>query len=138
MTKYALKIVTVRKQGGEKEKNVTKTTAFLDGTPDDYRLTYSESGDLEGCETVLHIRNGRKISIDRRGEYSMHLVIEKNVVHTAHYMTPAGGFKMNVRCLEIASSFSSGRLRFKYSAETGAEPLGEFEFNFYFSEAEGN
>ncbi len=128
-----IKIVTKQYTEGETEEIVMHVAAKICGCDDDYSITYRDSeGDLEGCETVLHISRGRRISITRKGPYSSHIIIEKNVRHLSHHNTPAGSFIMGMSCNEIRSDFSNGKLYFSYSTDIEMVPIGEIEFDFEF------
>ena len=128
-----IKIVTKQCTEGETEKTVMHTAAKITGTGDDYSITYfDEDGDLEGCETTLHISRGRRISINRRGPFSSHMVIEKSVRHLSHHETPAGSFIMGMSCKEIDSDFDNGRLHFSYATDVEMVPISDIEFDFEF------
>lgn len=128
-----IKIVTKQRTDGETEKIVMHTAAKISGTGDEYSITYrDDDGDLEGCETTLRISRGRRISISRRGPYSSHIIIEKNVRHLSHHETPVCSFIMGMSCNEINSDFESGRLSFSYATDIEMVPIGEIEFDFEF------
>ena len=128
-----IKIVTRQHTDGETEEIIMHTAAKISGTGEDYSITYrDDGGELEGCETTLRVSRGRRISINRRGPYSSHIIIEKNVRHLSHHDTPAGSFIMGMSCNEISSDFESGRLSFSYATDIEMVPIGEIEFEFEF------
>lgn len=131
--KRLIKIVTRQTSDGDTEEIVMHTEANIKGSDDDYFITYrDDDGDLEGCETTLHVSRGRRISINRRGPYSSHIIIEKSVRHLSHHNTPAGSFLMGMSCNEINSDFGSGKLHFSYSTDIEMVPIGDIEFDFEF------
>lgn len=128
-----IKIVTKQHTNGETDEIVMHTQAKVKGSDDEYFITYRDNdGDLEGCETTLRISRGRRISISRKGPYSSHIIIEKNVRHLSHHATPAGTFIMGMSCNDIRSDFDSGKLYFSYSTDIDMVPIGEIEFDFEF------
>lgn len=134
---YILKIVTTQYTEGETEEILMDTMALVEGNADDYFITYKdEDGDLEGCETRLHVSRGNKISINRRGVHNSHIIIERNVRHLSHHHTPQFSFIMGVSCVDIKSDFDNGKLYFKYATDIEMVPVGEIEFEFNFRKAE--
>lgn len=128
-----IKIVTRQHTGGETEEIVIKTTATVEGQEDDYSITYQDDdGDMIGCETTLRVSRSRRISIIRKGPYSSHIIIEKNVRHLSHHNTPAGSFMMGMSCNDIQSNFENGRLKFSYSTDIEMVPIGDIEFDIEF------
>lgn len=131
---YTLEIVTDQFTDGEREQITMNTTANITGTADDYSITYTDNdGDLKGCVTTLHVLNSRKISITRRGEYNSHIIIEKNVRHLSHHITPYMSFTMGISCLSVDSDFENGTLSFRYATDIEMVPAGEIEFSFKFA-----
>lgn len=131
--KKLIKIVTKQMTNGETEEIVMHAQASVSGKGDDYYITYcDDEGDLVGCVTTLHVSRGRRVSINRKGPYSSHIIIEKNVRHLSHHNTPAGSFLMGMSCNEIHSDFDSGRLHFSYSTDIEMVPIGDIEFDFEF------
>lgn len=128
-----IKIVTKQHTDGETEKIVMHVAAKICGEPDDYSITYQDDdGDMEGCETTLRVSRERRISITRKGPYSSHIIIEKNVRHLSHHNTPEGSFTMGMSCNDIKSDFSNGKLYFSYSTDIEMVPIGDIEFEFDF------
>ncbi len=128
-----IKIVTRQYTDGETEEIVMKTTAVIKGNSDDYSITYQDDdGDLVGCETTLRVSRGRRISIIRKGPYTSHIIIEKNVRHLSHHNTPAGQFMMGMSCNDIKSDFDNGKLKFSYSTDIEMVPIGDIEFDIEF------
>lgn len=128
-----IKIVTRQHTDGESEEIVMQTTASVEGSEDDYSITYQDDeGDMVGCETTLRVSRSRRISIIRKGPYSSHIIIEKNVRHLSHHQTPAGAFMMGMSCNDIQSDFENGKLKFSYSTDIEMVPIGDIEFDIEF------
>ena len=123
---------TVQETDGDKDILDMTARASLRGGEDDYYITYTdEDGDLEGCETTLHVENGSCITISRKGSYNSHMIVEKNVRHISHHTTPYGSFSLGVSALNISSKIKKGggTLDFSYCTDIDMHPLGEIEFN---------
>lgn len=134
---YILKIVTTQYAEGDTEQIFMNTVAQIKGEKDNYYITYKDNdGDLAGCETTLHIVGESKISINRRGIHNSHIIIEKNIRHLSHHITPEMSFTMGVSCVEMKSDFDNGKLHFKYATDIEMVPVGEIEFDFDFRKTE--
>lgn len=136
---YVVNIVTNQDVEGQREVIEMTTLASFKGREDDYYISYTdEDGDLEGCRTTLHVENGSCVTIRREGSYDSHMIIEKNVRHISHHITPYGSFALGVSALGVDSSVSrkGGKLHFKYATDIDMRPLGEIEFNITLTQRE--
>lgn len=117
---------------GEREEIEMTALADFEGSEDDYFISYTdEEGDLAGCVTTLHVENGNRITMTRQGDYSSHMIIEKNIRHVSQNVTPYGMLAFGISALEVDSRVKDGNgtLKFKYTTDVDMHPLGEIEFN---------
>lgn len=138
MSKLHLKMTVSQTLDGKTEKTQTETTAVLKGNAENFHLTYIEALDLGSSKTTVCVEDGVKVTIDRSGDYGMHMIFEKGEVYASRYVTPYGELELTTFCSKLSSDFENGKLHFRYAASIGAETLGEFDFKFDFSKAEGN
>lgn len=136
--KQKIKITSSQYVEGEKETIIVDTDAVIIGSENDYTISYIETqGDTAGQETVLHIRDGKKISIRRSGsQFNSLIIIEKGIRHITHYTTSGFSFNMGMSCSELFSDFGGGRLYFRYETDMELVPMGEIEFEFIFRKTE--
>ena len=129
---YLITLHTVQETDGDRDIIEMTARASLRGEGDDYYITYTdEDGDLEGCVTTLHVENGSCITISRKGQCDSHMIVEKNVRHISHHITPYGSFSLGVSALAIDSKMkkNGGTLNFRYCTDIDMRPLGEIEFD---------
>ena len=128
---YLIGIHIIQSAEGQKEELDMTTGAALSGTPEDYTIIYTDStGDLAGTVTKVHVKDRRRITIKREGDYQTSLVLEPNVRHQTLYQTPYGEFMIGVCALRVESQItqSGGTLLFRYCTDADMVPLGEVEF----------
>lgn len=136
--KQKIKITSSQCVEGEKETIIVDTDALISGDENNYTISYIETqGDTAGQETILNIRDGKKISIRRKGsQFNSLIIIEKGIRHITHYTNSELSFNMGMSCSELSSDFSGGRLYFKYETDMELVPIGEIEFEFIFRKTE--
>lgn len=106
--------------------------AEFKGDEKDYYITYYDNeGDLRDCITTLHVENGSFITISRKGDNALYMVIEKNVRHISQHSIPEGSFSMGVSASVVESNMTpdGGTLRFKYTTDIEMHPLTEIEMD---------
>ena len=133
-----IKIVTTQYSDDDKETIIVNTDAAISGNKDDYTIAYTETqGDTAGEETVIRVRNSKKLSISRKNALVSSLIIlEKNVRHVTHYSNSGLNFNMGMSCSEMISDFEGGRLYFRYETDMDMVSIGEIEFEFNFRKTE--
>lgn len=136
--KQKIKIISSQYAEDDKETIIVDTDAVISGTKDDYRITYIETqGDTAGDETVVHVRENKKISIKRKSsQFNSLIIIEKGIRHITHYTTSGLSFNLGMSCSELSSDFEKGRLHFRYATDMELVPMGEIEFEFLFGKTE--
>ena len=128
--KFLLDLFSRQCIGGETEEIRLSTTGTLTGTPQDYEIRYREEDDaLHRTESVLHVERGACVTVQRTGDLSSHIVIERNVRHVSQYVTPYGTFMLGVCGLQVSSDVdeNGGTLAFQYCTDIDLVPLGEIE-----------
>lgn len=129
---YLVTIVTKQEIEGEKDVLEVTTHAELLGDGDDYTISYAEQ-EADGSEsrTKLHCLNGKCITVTREGAINTYMIIEKDVRHISHHVTPYGSFSMGVCAADINSDITEkgGKLNFRYSTDIEMSPLGVIEFD---------
>ena len=129
---YIMTLVSRQNIEGEREEIAMTALADFEGSEDDYFISYTdEEGDLAGCVTTLHVENGNRVTMTRDGDYSSHMIIEKNVRHVSQNVTPYGMLAFGISALEVDSRVKDGNgtLQFKYTTDVDMHPLGEIELN---------
>lgn len=129
---FLMTMITHQLIEGEKEVIEMTSLASFEGNADDYSITYcDEDGDLKGCKTTLHVEKGSMVTIRREGDYSSHIIVEKNARHISHHVTPYGTFAMGVSALDVDSKMTEkgGKLSFRYSTDMDMRPIGEIQFD---------
>lgn len=129
---YLVTIVTRQEIEGEKDLLEITTHGHLEGEGDSYTLIYTEQEE-DGTEstTKLQVEKGKAITVNREGSISTYMIIENEVRHLSHHVTPYGNFSMGVCGKEIMSDMTAdgGSLRFSYATDIEKNPLGVIEFD---------
>lgn len=129
---YLVSVVTKQEIDGEKETLEVITHACYEGTSDDYTISYNEQEeDGSQSQTTLHVQQGEKITVSRKGEITTHMEIEKGKRNISHHITPYGSFSMGIRALKIETDISEkgGKLNFAYATDIEMNNVGVIEFN---------
>ncbi len=129
---YLVTIVTRQEIEGEKDLLEVTTHGHLEGEGDSYTLIYTEQEE-DGTEstTKLQVEKGSSVTVNREGSIATYMIIEKEVRHLSHHVTPYGSFSMGVCGKEIVSDMTAegGKLRFSYATDIEKNPLGIIEFD---------
>ncbi len=129
---YLVTIVTNQEIEGEHELLEVTTHGHLEGEGDSYTLIYTEQEE-DGTEstTKLQVEKGSLVTVNREGSISTYMIIEREVRHLSHHVTPYGSFSMGVCGNEIMSDMTAegGKLRFSYATDIEKNPLGTIEFD---------
>lgn len=129
---YLINVLTRQEIEGEKEELEIITKATLTGEKDNYTIAYTEQEeDDTESQTTLHVEGGKCITITRNGAINTHMIVEKDVRHISHHVTPYGAFSMGVSAMGIESDISEtgGKLKFKYATDIDMTPVGKIEFD---------
>lgn len=129
---YLVTIVTRQEIEGERDLLEVTTHGHLEGDGDSYTLIYTEQEE-DGTEstTRLQVEKGKLITVNREGSIATYMLIENEVRHHSHHVTPYGSLSMGVCGKEIMSDMTAegGRLRFSYATDIEKNPLGVIEFD---------
>lgn len=129
---YLVTIVTKQEIEGEKDVLEVTTHADLQCDGDNFTISYTEQ-EADGSEsrTKLHCSDGKCITVTREGAINTYMIIEKDVRHISHHVTPYGSFSMGVSAADIKSDITQegGKLNFRYSTDIEMSPLGMIEFD---------
>lgn len=130
--KFLISVLTKQEIEGEKEELEVMTKASLNMCDNGYVISYTEEeDDRSKSVTTLEVEDGNKITVNREGSISTHMVIQKGVRTISHHVTPYGAFSMGVQATLIESEMNEngGILRFSYLTDIETKPLGEIEFD---------
>lgn len=133
---FLINVLTKQEIEGEKDQLEIMTKATLSGEKDDYIISYTEQEeDNSESKTTLHVEGGRCITITRDSAINTHMIVEKDVRHISHHVTPYGAFSMGVSALDIESDIdkNGGRLKFSYVTDIEMSPVGKIEFDITLS-----
>lgn len=119
MAKKDVNIRLITKQRDKKDTETMELTTdgkfWSEG--DVYYIQYNETKTtgFEGSVTTLKIEK-HSVTINRTGDYSAVLILEKSREHYGHYITPAGSLDIGTRTYNIVSKFSNdgGELYLRY------------------------
>lgn len=132
---YSLAVTVAQYSGSERERLNYNYTARITGNENDYTLRYTDTdGELSGCETLIHVTEGKRITVSRMGSHSLFMILEKGVRHISRHKTPVLSFDMGVKCTGLCSELSNGILRFGYITDFDGTPSGKIEFDYRFME----
>ncbi len=128
---YLVTIVTNQEIQGEKELLEVTTHGHMEGESDNYTLYYTEQEeDGTPSTTKLQVEKGSLVTVTREGSINTYMIIENQVRHLSHHVTPYGSFSMGVYGTDVVSEMTSegGKLRFSYATDVEKNPLGTIEF----------
>lgn len=117
----------------DKDSNKTEliTSGKLGTIPGGYQITYDESPatGFEGSKTVLSIKGNDWASIDRIGNASTNLIVEKGTKHHCHYATPFGDFVVGIYAHSIVNELTpdGGNLYLKYTVDINSSYISDNE-----------
>lgn len=129
---FLISVLTKQEIEGEKEELEVMTKASLIRNGNDYVISYTEEEE-DGSQSVttLEVENGNKITVNREGIISTHMILRKGTRSLSHHVTPYGAFSMGIEATVIESEMNEdgGILRFSYLTDVEMKPLGEIEFD---------
>lgn len=122
-----IKIVDRHDIDGEVDGLETTLVGKMSGDEDLYTLSYSEDGELEGCQVSLKVEKGERITMTRSGMFETELIIERGERHNCSYSTPAGNLMLGVFASKVESQIDEygGRLEFEYTLDLGAGVISQ-------------
>lgn len=126
--KFLIEILDTHDSDGEILNMNMSTVGTLEGEDHDYSISYTEhGGELEGCVTTLHVKDGRCVTMTRTGHYTSEMTIEQDKRHTCHYSTPFGDFMMGVFAKRVDSHMGKqgGTLSFEYTLDFNSDLASE-------------
>ena len=131
MKKVNIKIKST--QGIGKDKSIIEFMAEGEyaTAEDGFILSYFDDTVLDGAsiKTVLKISGDRSVSLERQGEISSKLLIEKGVRNNCYYSVPEGNLTLGIYGKEIENSLSElgGTLKMVYTLDADMRPISENE-----------
>ena len=122
-----IKIVDRHEMDGDSDGLETTLLGKLSGERDSYVLSYTENGELEGCNVTLRVEKGERITMTRSGMFETELIIQHGKRHNCSYSTPAGNLLLGVFAQRVESDMdeNGGRLEFDYTLDLGAGVVSE-------------
>lgn len=122
-----IKIVDRHEMDGDTDGLETTLLGKFSGDRDSYILSYTENGELEGCQVTLKVENGECITMTRSGMFETELIIQRGKRHNCSYSTPAGNLMLGVFAQRVESDMTEkgGTLEFDYTLDLGAGVVSE-------------
>lgn len=122
-----IKIVDRHEMDGDTDGLETTVLGSFKGTRDNYELSYTEDGELEGGSVTLKVENGECITMTRSGIFETELIIQRGKRHNCSYSTPAGILMLGVFANRVESDVdeNGGKLEFDYTLDMGAGVISE-------------
>lgn len=122
-----IKIVDRHEMDGDTDGLETTLLGKFEGDKDNYILSYTENGELDGCRVTLKVVNGDTVTMTRSGMFETELIIQRGERHNCSYSTPAGILMLGVFAQRVESDMSDrgGKLEFDYTLDLGAGVVSE-------------
>ncbi|MBQ8107354.1 MAG: DUF1934 domain-containing protein [Ruminococcus sp.] len=129
----SIKLISTQSDGENKEQTELFSRGTYERTAKGYRISYdeSEATGYQGSTTALETFEGGKVIMDRTGQVSSNLIIEKNAKHHCVYGTPYGSFTIGVNAKQVDSTLddNGGRLFMHYVIDVNSGYVGDFEIS---------
>ncbi len=122
-----IKIVDRHEMDGDSDGLETTLIGSFSGEKDNYVLSYTENGELNGCKVTLKVENGECVTMTRSGLFETELIIHRGKRHNCSYSTPAGNLLLGVFANRVESDVdeNGGKLEFDYTLDLGAGVVSE-------------
>ena len=122
-----IKIVDRHEMDGDTDGLETTLLGTFEGDGEKYVLSYTENGELEGCQVTLKVENGDTVTMTRSGMFETELIIQRGKRHNCSYSTPAGNLMLGVFAQRVESDMTEmgGTLEFDYTLDLGAGVVSE-------------
>lgn len=129
----SIKLISRQSDGADSDETELYTQGTYEQTDNGYMISYeeSEATGFKGSVTSLEVFGDDKVVMNRTGEVSSNLIIEKGTKHHCIYGTPYGSFSVGVNATKIRSSLgeNGGDLSFHYVIDVNSSYLGDFEIS---------
>lgn len=110
-------IVTEQKDRDNSDKMELKTDGYIWKDGEHIVLQYNETKATGFDGSVMTIKAAENtVFVNRNGEYSASMVIEKSKEHYAHYETPMGGVDVSTKAYSVKNNLTEngGEIAMKY------------------------
>lgn len=139
--KYIITIVGTQTVDGEKDSVEVITTGEYyesDGVKTVHYIEYGSEDPLIMTDTTVTVEGDRRVVIDRRGEHSSRLELERGRRHQCAYETPMGQLMIGVFTDEISDTLTDkgGDLRASYQLDFYSDVVSNNEFHISIKEKE--
>ena len=128
-----ISLVSTQSDGINTEQTELITRGRLEKKSDRFVISYNETEatGFEGAVTELSVYGNDKVILNRSGEYTSNLIIEKGKKHHCQYGTPYGDIMVGVNSKDISSSLTEigGNVTFKYVIDVNSSYLGDFNIS---------
>lgn len=127
-----IKLTSIQTVDKDSNKTELITSGHLDTIPGGgFQIAYDESQatGFDGSKTVLAVRGNEWASIDRIGNSSTNLIVEKGTKHHCHYATPYGDFVVGIYAHTIVNELTpdGGNLYLKYTVDINSSYISDNE-----------
>ena len=126
--KYLIKIEDTHLVEGETESSELMIVGTASFYGDDYKIRYKETDEqFKNSFVILSVENGCKVTMQRSGEFTTVMVMEKHKRHSCVYSTPVGSFIMGIYTSEVKSDMTAdgGTLTFRYTLDVNNNLISE-------------
>lgn len=117
----------------EDDKDITELTTVgrYDASDGTFVISYddTETTGFEGSTTVLTVKPGGIVTMERRGTSNSNLIIENGKKHYCSYGTPYGDMMLGIDTKAVVSTldYEGGGLYFKYIIDMNSAFMSENE-----------
>ena len=138
--KYLINVLGTQNVDGESDSIEVITTGDYKLDGDTVIITYpeySEENPNQRTDTTVTLRGGR-LTIERRGEMSSRLMLEKGQRHRCVYDTPMGSMMIGIFTDSITTKLNDrgGEIRASYQLDFNNSAVSYNEFNITIKEKE--
>lgn len=125
-----IELVDRHEVDGESEGTKIVSVATFEGDENDYTIKYCETGELDGCEVSLNVKDKNAVIMTRSGRsFATQLIMEQGKRHNCFYSTPAGELMLGVYTKNVHSTVCEGEgvLKFSYTLDFNSDLVSENE-----------
>ena len=126
-----LSITGVQGTDGNKDTVEFSTVGTMETDLAGTHFYYDESQILKAgsIKTALNILNDGSVILERSGDLSTRLVLEKNKRNNCHYVTPFGDMMIGIYCnrLDVDLNGAKGKIFMNYSIDSNFKEISKNE-----------
>ena len=139
MKKVIIKIRGTQGSSRDSETIEFTTEGVMRKDGNDYILSYSEGEIIGGAHIKTRLTaKGNSVILERTGDLSSKLIIEKGIRNSCFYSVPQGELTLGIYGTKIDNRLTDkgGKLEMTYTVDTNLQPLSENSVDITVSEVE--